>query len=202
MIRTQIFYINLTNLQSVLGSRNETIKKQILASLGYTDEKDSEAQYLLQGINTLIDKGELNIALAQTAFNQLPPILGALAFSDFADWATEMYWDLAMYFQRLQSNPRLIGYLKMLYHGRRIDRDDKNVEYYAQLNDSDNTHQFKDIPRHCLLSVEETEELLNLLEDVSLEKLDHESQEFLSTELNPALKKALDLNKDFLLIIE
>lgn len=202
MIRTKIFYADKPDLESSISSHNGELKKQILSSLGYTDMTDNKARRWIDGINNLIDEGNLTTRASQIAFNALPEVLHLQAFSEYADWEDFVYWDLATALEELKANIRLIGYLKMLFYGRRIDQNYPDVEKYALLNDTDSTNQFEEIARHCFLTQVEVQELDRLLKEAPLSKLNEDLQEFLSEELQPALAKAIILDKGMLLIIK
>ena len=203
MIRTQIFFADLSDLKSALGSHNEEIKKQILSSLGYGEnDADSESDKWRQGVSDLIDEANVSTAASQIAFNRLPKVLHIPTFSEFADWEDAVYWDLAQALEEKGVDKRLVGYLKMLYSGRRIDQTDQVLERYASLTETDSLNNFADIPRHSYLTNGETQELIRLLKETPVEDLDEELQEFITEELKPALAKSVELGKGLLFIVE
>lgn len=203
MTRVQIFYSNLSDVTSKIGSRDRGLKKQLLKSLGYDDSSDNESAKWTEGINDLIDEGNLETYASQVAFNRLPQILNFPAFSPYADWGEEIYWDLVEVLTNLGSNQNLVGYLKMIYYGRRIDKTNIGVRIYIEDTDKASLNQFKDIPHHSFLNLEEVQVFSHLLKEASIKNIDDEElKRFVSIELEPALEKAKEMGKGMLVIVE
>ncbi len=156
MIRTQLYFADITDLKSKLDSSDKVLKKQLSDIPAY----------------------------------------------GFADWEDTIYWDLAETLEKKGADKRLIGYLKMLYDGRRFDRKDPDLDTYSKLTETTSTNQFEDIPRHCYLTIVEVMELNQLINAIVLEDIDVELKEFVTEELKPALSKAIDMDKGLLLVIE
>ncbi|HBL51840.1 MAG: hypothetical protein A3D24_03740 [Candidatus Blackburnbacteria bacterium RIFCSPHIGHO2_02_FULL_39_13] len=205
MVETQIFYTNLAEIVSKLGCEDIKLKKLLLKSLGYENVSNGEATRWIEGVDLLIDKSSLETSASQIAFNMLPKALNMPAFSQFAEWSDDIYFELAEAIKNLGGNEKLIGYLKMIYYGRRVDKTDLGVDVYIN-NESANrlaSDQFNDIPHHTFLSLDEAMDLNNLLEEFQIDNIDNdELKEFVSEELKPALEKAKELGKGMLVTAE